>query len=75
MKEIGLDEDLMNDEGACVHGQYELVAVLTHLGRTAEGGHYIAWVKKGGDEWREFKAVVFARWSGSPDIVFCFRQI
>lgn len=53
MKEIGIDEGLSGDVGACVHGQYELVAVITHLGRTADGGHYIAWVKKGGDEWRE----------------------
>lgn len=53
MKEIGLDESLSTDVGACVHGQYELVAVITHLGRTADGGHYIAWVKKGADEWRK----------------------
>lgn len=27
-------------------GRYELFAVITHQGRTAEGGHYVAWVKK-----------------------------
>jgi len=26
-------------------GKYELVAVLTHKGRSADSGHYIAWVK------------------------------
>jgi ubiquitin carboxyl-terminal hydrolase 14 len=26
-------------------GYYDLVAVLTHMGRTADAGHYIAWVK------------------------------
>lgn len=26
-------------------GRYELFAVVTHEGRTAEGGHYVAWLK------------------------------
>ena len=26
-------------------GRYELFAVLTHEGRTAEGGHYVAWLR------------------------------
>merc|ERR1711935_518465 len=26
-------------------GQYELFAVVTHKGRDADGGHYMAWVK------------------------------
>lgn len=26
-------------------GFYELSAVLTHAGRDADGGHYIAWVR------------------------------
>ena len=26
--------------------RYELFAIITHQGRTAEGGHYVAWVKK-----------------------------
>ena len=32
-------------------GNYELVAVITHKGRSAEGGHYIAWVHQSGDRW------------------------
>lgn len=27
-------------------GLYELIAVLTHVGRTADSGHYISWVRK-----------------------------
>lgn len=27
-------------------GIYELVAVLTHKGRSADSGHYVAWVKQ-----------------------------
>ncbi len=27
-------------------GMYELAAVLTHKGRSADSGHYVAWVKQ-----------------------------
>lgn len=27
-------------------GIYDLVAVLTHKGRSADSGHYVAWVKQ-----------------------------
>ena len=34
-------------EGSCqVTGFYDLIAVLTHAGRSADAGHYIAWVKE-----------------------------
>eukprot|EP00290_Baffinella_frigidus_P026312 CAMPEP_0180230834 /NCGR_PEP_ID=MMETSP0987-20121128/26410_1 /TAXON_ID=697907 /ORGANISM="non described non described, Strain CCMP2293" /LENGTH=559 /DNA_ID=CAMNT_0022195925 /DNA_START=12 /DNA_END=1691 /DNA_ORIENTATION=+ len=29
-------------------GSYELTGVLTHQGRSADGGHYISWIKKEG---------------------------
>ncbi len=32
-------------------GRYELFGVITHQGRTAEGGHYVAWVKKDKKTW------------------------
>jgi len=32
-------------------GNYELVAVVTHKGRSADGGHYMAWIHHGGDDW------------------------
>lgn len=32
-------------------GYYELVAVVTHKGRDADGGHYVAWVKEEEDSW------------------------
>lgn len=35
-------------------GNYELVAVITHKGRSAEGGHYMAWVHVSGDDWACF---------------------
>ncbi|KND04956.1 ubiquitin-specific protease UBP6 [Spizellomyces punctatus DAOM BR117] len=54
MKEIGVDPSLYNDIGANVSGQYDLVAVLTHIGRAADSGHYIGWVKHGEDQWWKF---------------------
>jgi ubiquitin carboxyl-terminal hydrolase 14 len=49
-----LDPKLLEDVGCNPTGQYELCAVLTHVGRSADSGHYIAWVKKNTDEWHKF---------------------
>lgn len=49
-----LDPELVKDVGCNPTGQYELAAVLTHVGRSADSGHYIAWVKKGPNEWHKF---------------------
>lgn len=35
-------------------GNYELCAVLTHKGRAADSGHYVAWVKDKGTRWFQF---------------------
>jgi len=35
-------------------GRYELFAIITHQGRTAEGGHYVGWVKKNAKKWLVF---------------------
>jgi len=32
-------------------GHYQLIAVVTHKGRSADGGHYVGWVHHSGDEW------------------------
>ncbi len=32
-------------------GNYELIAVLTHQGRTSDSGHYVAWVHKNGGKY------------------------
>jgi uncharacterized UBP type Zn finger protein len=31
--------------------RYELVAILTHKGQNADGGHYVAWVQHKDDTW------------------------
>lgn len=49
-----LDPELIKDVGCNPTGQYELAAVLTHVGRSADSGHYIAWVKKSPNEWHKF---------------------
>ncbi len=35
-------------------GNYQLVAVVTHKGRSADGGHYVGWVHKAGDDWYQY---------------------
>lgn len=32
-------------------GAYELIGVVTHKGRSADGGHYIGWVHASGEDW------------------------
>ena len=34
------------DKESHLTGIYDLVAVLTHQGRSADSGHYVAWVKQ-----------------------------
>ncbi|OLY84244.1 Ubiquitin carboxyl-terminal hydrolase 6 [Smittium mucronatum] len=45
-----LDPSIVTDIGCNPSGMYELIAVLTHIGRNVNSGHYIAWVKKESDE-------------------------
>ncbi|KAJ7963146.1 Ubiquitin carboxyl-terminal hydrolase [Quillaja saponaria] len=35
-------------------GIYDLAAVLTHKGRSADSGHYVAWVKQESGKWIEY---------------------
>ena len=35
-------------------GRYQLIAVLTHQGRSSESGHYIGWVHKMDDKWLKY---------------------
>ncbi|XP_025109359.1 ubiquitin carboxyl-terminal hydrolase 14-like isoform X1 [Pomacea canaliculata] len=43
-----------DDPGSNNSGFYELSAVLTHKGRSSSSGHYVAWVRKKGDNWLMF---------------------
>ncbi|GBB90513.1 hypothetical protein RclHR1_01750012 [Rhizophagus clarus] len=50
-----IDPDLNKDIGANVSGLYDLCAVLTHIGRSADSGHYIGWVRKeNSDDWIQY---------------------
>ncbi len=35
-------------------GVYDLVAVLTHKGRSADSGHYVSWAKQDDGAWVQF---------------------
>ncbi|CAL5229639.1 g13003 [Coccomyxa viridis] len=35
-------------------GRYELTAVLTHKGRSADSGHYVSWAKQDDGQWLQF---------------------
>jgi len=35
-------------------GYFELCGVVSHQGRTADGGHYVAWIKWKGEQWLLF---------------------
>jgi len=41
-------------EPTITSGQYELMAVVTHQGRSTDSGHYVGWCKKQGDTWLKF---------------------
>ncbi|XP_047334493.1 ubiquitin carboxyl-terminal hydrolase 6-like [Impatiens glandulifera] len=41
-------------KGVQLTGVYDLVAVLTHKGRSADSGHYVAWVKQDNGKWIQF---------------------
>ena len=43
------DELLYNPHGFGLEtGNYQLIAVLTHKGRTADSGHYVSWIHRSG---------------------------
>lgn len=49
------DETLYRKIGTGLEtGNYELIAVLTHQGRTSDSGHYVAWVHKKGEDWYKY---------------------
>ena len=35
-------------------GFYDLFAIVSHKGRSADSGHYMAWVRRKGDDWIVF---------------------
>lgn len=42
------------DHTGALTGRYDLIAVLTHKGRSADSGHYVGWVKQADGSWVEF---------------------
>lgn len=52
--ESSMEESKEGSEVEAETGHYELCAVLTHQGRAADSGHYVAWVKDEGSKWYKF---------------------
>ncbi|XP_074296054.1 ubiquitin carboxyl-terminal hydrolase 6-like [Silene latifolia] len=50
----GTSQDGLPEREAQLTGVYDLVAVLTHKGRSADSGHYVAWVKQENGKWVEY---------------------
>ncbi|XP_011072477.1 ubiquitin carboxyl-terminal hydrolase 6 [Sesamum indicum] len=48
------EEDVPPEKEKHLTGIYDLVAVLTHKGRSADSGHYVAWVKQENGKWIQF---------------------
>jgi len=49
------DKDLWgNIESGNDTGDYELVGVITHKGRSSDSGHYVAWVYSKNDKWLKY---------------------
>ncbi|XP_074567210.1 ubiquitin carboxyl-terminal hydrolase 7-like [Curcuma longa] len=49
--EIGESSGVIERGKVQLTGIYDLVAVLTHKGRSADSGHYVAWVKQDTGKW------------------------
>ncbi|GAV80267.1 ubiquitin domain-containing protein/UCH domain-containing protein [Cephalotus follicularis] len=47
-------EGAPTDKDSQLTGIYDLVAVLTHKGRSADSGHYVGWVKQESGKWIEY---------------------
>lgn len=51
---IGESSAGSSQEEMAFTGVYDLVSVLTHKGRSADSGHYVAWVKQENGKWVEY---------------------
>jgi len=47
-------QDAMEIDAPGSSGVYELCAVITHKGRSADSGHYIGWTRDSGEDWFQF---------------------
>ncbi|EPZ34611.1 cysteine proteinase [Rozella allomycis CSF55] len=55
VSDLKLELSEFDDVGSNTTGFYELTAVLTHIGRSADSGHYIGWTKdQSSDKWWKF---------------------
>jgi ubiquitin carboxyl-terminal hydrolase 14 len=51
---VNPQEGTSSEKETHMTGIYDLVAVLTHKGRSADSGHYVAWVKQESGKWIQY---------------------
>jgi len=75
-KEGGMEVDASGEadpfdaQESLASGAYKLCAIVSHQGRTAEGGHYIAWSKIKEADGKEEKEDLWARYD-DDEVDFC----
>jgi ubiquitin carboxyl-terminal hydrolase 14 len=52
--EAGPAESMVIEEDDSCYATYQLTGVLTHKGTDADGGHYVAWIRKDDGTWYLF---------------------
>jgi ubiquitin carboxyl-terminal hydrolase 14 len=52
--EAGPAESMVIEEDDGCYATYQLTGVLTHKGTDADGGHYVAWIRKDDGTWYLF---------------------
>ena len=56
-------------------GQYELVGIVSHQGRSADGGHYVGWVRTHKRDGKEYKDDVWLLFDDEDVIQYEWKQI
>lgn len=45
---LKVDFQAFSENNSSSRSSYELLGLVTHIGRSADSGHYVAWVNRGG---------------------------
>merc|ERR1712194_127755 len=56
-------------------GQYELAGIVSHKGRTADGGHYVGWIKTKSADGKELKDDKWLLFDDEKVMEYEYKQI
>lgn len=56
-------------------GQYELVGIVSHKGRSADGGHYVGWVRTHKKDGKDYKDDVWLLFDDEDVLQYEWKQI